>query len=52
MKLTFDIKAKEALNELIKNSSENYIELRFFMAVVDLHMIYMLISKAKKMKKS
>ena len=24
MKFTFDIKAKEALNELIKNSSENY----------------------------
>ena len=24
MKFTFDIKAKEALSELIKNSSENY----------------------------
>ena len=30
MKLTFDIKAKEALSELIKNSSENYIRIMVF----------------------
>ena len=30
MKFTFDIKAKEALNELIKNSSENYIRIKVF----------------------
>ena len=30
MKFTFDIKAKEALSELIKNSSENYIRIKVF----------------------
>ena len=30
MKFTFDIKAKEALSELIKNSTENYIRIKVF----------------------
>ena len=39
MEFTFDEKAKNALNELIENSSEEYVRIRCFMDVEDKHRI-------------